>query len=138
MRILVDTNIILDHLLDNPGFSSESEQVMTVVDSSFHEGYICATTATNLSYILRKRLDKRRAGNAIKTLLDIFNVAAVDKGVLRAAVDDGFGDFDDAVLYESAKANNIDIIVTRNIKDFKKAGISVMTPAQFLALGKCR
>jgi predicted nucleic acid-binding protein len=134
MRILIDTNIILDQLLDNPGFSEESEQVMAAVDNGLYEGYICATTATNVFYILRKRLDKKRASTAIKTILEIFSVAAVDKSILRAAVDDGLGDFEDAVLYESAKANNIDIIVTRNTKDFRNVDISVMSPAQFLAL----
>jgi predicted nucleic acid-binding protein len=134
MRILIDTNIILDHLLDNPGLSDESEQVMAVVDNGLYEGYICATTATNIFYILRKRLGKEHAGNAIKTILSIFNITAVDSDVLEAAADDEFDDFEDAVLYESARANNIDIIVTRNIKDFKNAGICVMSPAQFLAL----
>jgi predicted nucleic acid-binding protein len=134
MKVMVDTNIVLDQLLDNPGFAGLSEQVIAVIDNNIHEGLICATAVTNVSYILRKHCDKDQARKHCKTILSIFKVAPIDRQVLISAVDNGFEDYEDAVVYESAIASGAQIIVTRVPKGFKKSAIPVMSPEQFLAL----
>jgi predicted nucleic acid-binding protein len=134
MKVMVDTNIVLDQLLDNPGFADLSEQVIAVVDNGIHEGLICATAVTNVFYILRKHCGKDQARKYCKTILSIFKVAPIDMRVLISAVDNGFEDYEDAVVYESAIASGAQIIVTRDPKGFKKSAIPVMSPEQFLAL----
>jgi predicted nucleic acid-binding protein len=131
---MVDTNVVLDQLLDNPGFAEHAEQVIAIMDNGLYEGFVCATAITNISYILRKHCGKGEASNHLKVILSIFKVAPVDAQVLLAALSGGFDDYEDAVVYESALASGAQLIVTRDSRGFEKSSIPVMSPEQFLAL----
>ncbi|GAB6042480.1 PIN domain-containing protein [Endothiovibrio diazotrophicus] len=128
MRILFDTNVILDVLLARREFVAISSGLVGMVESGRMEGYLCATTITTLDYLISKALTRKRARNEIKKLLNLFHIAEIDKNVLELSVNSEFSDFEDAVQYYSGKCREVDGIVTRNTKDYKSAKLPIYTP----------
>ncbi len=134
MKVLFDTNIILDVLLDRKPFSEHALYLMSKVERSEINGSLCATTVTTIHYLLSKYLDKEKAMDSIKSIMALFEVASVNRLVIENALKAKFTDFEDAVLHESARHAGAEYIITRNIKDFKKTKIPVFTPAEFLSM----
>lgn len=132
MKILLDTNIVLDVLLNRPDFVIYSSQVMSHVEQKTVDGFLCATTLTTLDYLISKSLSRPKAKESIRKLLEIFSIAEVNSTVLSLALDSNFKDFEDAVQYFSAQNNSIDAIITRNIKDYINTDIPKYTPQEFL------
>ena len=136
MKILLDTNIILDLLLNREPFSNEAVEIFSLVESKKVEAFLCATTITTIYYLISKSLNKSQSDKVIEDLLQLFNVTKVDKDVLLASLKINGEDFEDSVLYTSAKFENIDVIITRDKKGFTKSKISVQEPREFLAAFK--
>lgn len=134
MKVLFDTNIILDVLLDRAPFVEYSAALLSRVEHKKIEGYLCATTITTLDYLISKALNKDLAKIEIKKLLHLFSIAPVTSPVLEQAIDSSFADFEGAVQYFSATSLNINAIVTRNPKDYKKALIPIYSPKELLIL----
>ncbi|MDO8963728.1 MAG: PIN domain-containing protein [Coriobacteriia bacterium] len=133
MRVLFDTNVVLDHLLARAPFVDSAERLLSLVDSGGLDGIICSTTVTTIHYLGSQVVGASAATDYVRELLAIFDVACVDREMLRAAVDSGFSDYEDAVLYEAARAAGASAIVTRNGKDFARSTLPVFTPAELLA-----
>lgn len=138
MKVLFDTNIILDVLLAREPFVTLSAGLVNQVETAKIEGYLCATTLTNIDYLVGKSQSKTQARTAIKTLLALFHIAEVNKQVLTRAADSHFGDFEDAVQYFSGRSVAIDAIVTRNPKDFKQAEVPVYSPQELWGICEIR
>ncbi len=136
MKVLFDTNIILDVLLDRKPFADYAALLMSKVEESEINGVLCATTVTTIYYLLSKYLDKKTAIISINSIMGLFEVASVNRIVIESALKLKFTDFEDSVLHESAKHTGVKYIITRNIKDFKNAEIPVFTPAEFLSVLK--
>jgi predicted nucleic acid-binding protein len=136
MKILFDTNILLDVLLDREPFSGHAADLMSRVERSEINGLLCATTLTTIHYLLSKFLDREVAIKSINSLMALFEVASVNRLVIDNALKSKFADFEDSVLHESARHAGADYIITRNIKDFKKSKIPTFTPAEFLSIQK--
>ncbi|MCC6374923.1 MAG: PIN domain-containing protein [Moraxellaceae bacterium] len=134
MKVLFDTNVILDLLLNRQPYVDAAALLVAKVERGQLEGYMGATTVTTLFYLTAKTVGTEAAKAQISMLLQLFKVALVDETVLKDALKVGFSDFEDAVLYQSAKNANIDTIVTRNIKDFKLAQLPVYAPDELLAV----
>ena len=130
MKILFDTNVILDLLLDREPFSTPAARLFSLVDTGDLTGFICATTVTTVHFLARRTVGDRRAREEIGKLMDLFEVAAVNRVVLEGAMASKFTDFEDAVLHQSALNVDADGIVTRNAGDFKRATIPVYAPEE--------
>lgn len=118
MKVVFDTNIILDVLLiREPHFQNSAILFDAVVDKSI-QGYLCATSITTIDYLIAKDKGKQKARELVTILLDLFSITEVNKNVLTKAVLSDFSDFEDAVLYYSAIGINVDALVTRNKKRF--------------------
>lgn len=133
MRVLFDTNVILDVLLDRQPHADTAEYLMSLADKGHVDGVVCATTVTTIHYLVAKVLGSKAAEPYLRELLEIFEVAPVDGPVLASALDRGFADFEDAVLHESAVAAGAEAIVTRNGSDFARATLPVFEPRELLA-----
>jgi len=122
LRVLFDTSVLLDVLLEREPCVQAATRLVALVDNGRIEGSICATAVTTLYYLGARDLGRRRAHEQVRTLLGVFEVAPVDRDVLQRALDDdGFGDYEDAVAHEAAHAAGVSAIVTRNGRDFAKA-----------------
>ena len=132
MRVLFDTNIVLDLLLDRKPFVEHAQALFDRVESNELKGYLGATTVTTLDYLLSKALSGQEAAQIIKKLLKLFEVAPVNRLVLENALEIGFVDFEDAVLHAAAFHCGVQAIVTRDEKGFQKARLPIYSPEALL------
>ena len=134
MKVLFGTNIIIDVLLDRKPFSEHASYLMSKVERSEINGFLCATTVTTIHYLLSKYLDKEKAIDSINSIMALFEIASVNRLVIENALKSKFSDFEDSVLHESARHAGAEYIITRNIKDFKKSKIPAYTATEFLSM----
>ncbi len=134
MKVLLDTNIVLDVLLDRKPHSTNSAEVFRLIEEGEADGMLCATTITTLDYLLSQSMSRSEARSVLSRLLKLFEVASVNRVVIEEALVSRMNDFEDAVLDHAAQNGGADMIVTRNIKDFIRCESKVMDPKQFLVL----
>lgn len=132
MRVLLDTDVVLDLLLDREPFAEAAAELWELNRQRRYEGYICAITPVNVFYIARKLKGRDEARQLVVKLLTALRVCSVDSIVLQGALSLSFTDFEDAVQHASAASNLLDVIITRNIDDYKAATLPVFTPVDFL------
>ena len=125
MKIVFDTNIVLDVLLIREPYAQMSINLFDAVVNKEIEGYLCATTVTTIDYLVAKRQDKQKARELVRE---------VNEAVLAKAVNSDFSDFEDAVLYQASCYAGVDSIVTRNGKDFKTALLPIYSPDELWQL----
>lgn len=130
--VLLDTNIILDIALERREFFEKSEELLLFINKSHIPVFITATTVTDIYYILKKSKGHDSTISFLKSLFDFIGICGVNKETILNALNSEFNDFEDAVQSYSAIQNGIKIIVTRNISDFKKSNLEVLTPAAFI------
>jgi predicted nucleic acid-binding protein len=128
MRVLVDTNVVLDFLQEREPFVENAARLFERIDAGEIEGFIAATTITNIYYIVRRAAGANIAQDAITQVLADLNICAVDREVVEQAIALNFRDFEDAVQYVCGVVNHVDAIVTRDISGFVGAEIPVMLP----------
>ncbi|MFH5834396.1 type II toxin-antitoxin system VapC family toxin [Halalkalibaculum sp. DA3122] len=132
MKVLFDTNVLLDVFIEREPFFEASAQAIGLAEKGEIEGWICGTTVTTIFYLLAKQLSSKSATQHVREILKIFNVSNINRVVLEDALDSDFNDYEDGVLYQSAIHANLEAIITRNQKDFDKSKIPIYSPAVFL------
>ena len=134
MKILLDTNIVIDVLMDRMPFADSAAELFSQVETGIVIGYLCGTTITTVYYLACKAVGAPRAQAEIKKLLTLFEVAPVNRLVLETALDAGFTDFEDAVVHQAACHAGAEAIITRNQKDFKKSRIPVYSSDEMVKI----
>ena len=133
MRLMIDTNIILDVLLEREPFFTQSKQILTMCENKQILGFISASTATDIFYLVRKALQSTdEAYRALGHILDIVKVLTVTNEDVNAAFLVKAKDFEDCLLATCAKSNKCDGIVKKNKKDFMSFGIELFSPKEIL------
>lgn len=133
MRVIVDTNIVLDVLLERQPFVNAAVGIFSLAEQSRVVAFLCATTITTIDYLLSHSLPGSKARDALRRLISIFEIATVNRPVIERALGSKISDFEDAVLAEAALMVGVDCIVTRNPKDFAGSALKVFEPSEFLA-----
>jgi len=132
-NVLIDSDIILDYFLDRQPFSENSSKILALCDTGRLNGFVTGIAIANIYYVLRKEHKSKTILQGIKVLLAFLDVIKVDKGIILKAIDSEFSDFEDALQNFSVDSNSsINAIITRNIKDYKKSNLSILTPSMFL------
>ena len=134
MRVLLDTNVVLDFTLARQPFFGEANQIFIKLQNNDFEGFVSAITPINVFYTTRKEKDKATALLAVKELLKLVQITKSNNQIFQNALALGFKDYEDAVQHECALAENLDAIVTRNTKDFAKSSVKIYTPTEFLQI----
>ena len=129
MKILLDTNIIIDVISKRDGYE-DSLQILRLCELKRLEGYVSAVTVTDIMYILRKHLSQAQLRASIGTLLTIVALVSVGKTDINRALASVMTDFEDAVQAACAKRINADYIVTRNLKDFEQSPVNAISPTE--------
>lgn len=132
MRILVDTNLFLDVLLDRKDLANESQTVLDWCESHPGSGWIAWHTLANLYYIGARQTSPREAAQFIDDILAVFDVCPTDSATARRARTLNMADFEDALQAAAAQNADLNLIVTRNIRDFRNSPIPAHTPPQFI------
>lgn len=132
VKVLLDTNIIVDDALEREPFWEISEQVLELVEQKQVEGFISASTFGDLYYIIRKVRGGDWTITCLRQLVTFCQVAAVDSTTINMALTVNFRDFEDAIQYSTAVLNHLDAIVTRNPRDFPVTTPRIITPNQLI------
>lgn len=133
-KLLVDTNIIIDLLAQRESFYEPAAQLFSLADQNKVELYVSSLSFANIHYILNRELTETKVREILRKLKVLVKVISFDSKVLDMSLNSEFKDFEDAIQYYSAIESGIDIIITRNLKDFKKSDIPVMTGLQFIKM----
>ena len=134
MNVLLDTNVLLDFVLEREPFVEYAEQVFEAAKYHTIQLFMTATTITDLFYIARKEKGKEQTLDLIEDLLQFVEVASVDKAVILQALRSELTDFEDAVQECAAKQAAIPTIVTRNEADFSNSDLEIHSPESFVKI----
>ena len=134
-NVLIDTDVILDFFFDRVPFSDHAAQIFSLCDSESLNGYVTPVICSNTYFLLRKTAKHEKVIEKMNQLMRVMDVLRMDKDVVLQALNSGFRDFEDA-LQNAAAVNSgfISIILTRNVKDYSKSDIGVLTPEGFLKI----
>lgn len=132
-KVLIDTDVILDFFFDRQPFSEPAARVLSLCESKEIEGFVTSVIISNVYYLLRQTAPHEKVIDKLKQLILITDVLETGKNVILEAINSEFRDFEDALQNFSAELNgHIDLILTRNVRDFKNSSLGVMTPENFL------
>ncbi|WP_430934770.1 type II toxin-antitoxin system VapC family toxin [Saccharicrinis sp. 156] len=132
-KLFVDTNIVIDLLSRRELFFEEAATLFSLADKKQIELTVSSLTIANTSYILLKQIDSDKAKSILRKLRLIVKILPLDdKTVGLALNDETFSDFEDGLQYFTAIENEQELIITRNLKDFKNSKLPVMTAKQFI------
>ena len=135
MKLLIDTNVVLDVLLRREPFSKTAAEVLNLTQRDDVREYVSASAITDIYYIANKQLKDRAAvRDLLERLLKIVSVAAVSEQEIRNALNLTWADFEYSVQYSVALLNEMDGIVTRNPDDYQEANMRIWLPEQALEL----
>ena len=132
MKVLIDTNVIVDVALEREPFYAESDRILTLAEEAQIQGYVSASTFSDLYYIIRRDKGRDWTLEFLRQLATFCQVATVDNSVISIALTCNFKDFEDAIQYSTAVINRIDAIVTRNPRDFPVTTPRIVTPNQLI------
>jgi predicted nucleic acid-binding protein len=131
-KLLVDTNIVIDLLSKRKQFYEEAQQLFTLSDYKKVNLFVSSLTITNAHYLLSR---EKSSQDAIKILIKfkiLITVLPMDDKILELALASNFKDFEDAIQYHTALENHLDIIISRNKKDFKNSLLPVISAKEYL------
>ena len=135
MRILIDTNILIDFYAARPDHYQNAAEIMSACAERKINGCIAAHSVTNAFYILRNDLSAEVRRNTLKDLCRIITVIGIDTKKLICALENNkFDDVEDCLQTECAKDFSADYIVTRNVKDFRNSEVPAILPDEFLKI----
>jgi len=133
MKILIDTNIVLDFLLVRTPFFENAQKLMRMISDGKTQAYITANSITDIVYITRKEYSPDEIRSAIFDLLDNMDIIGVSREDIILAFDIKFNDFEDALQSVCSEKEDIDYIVTRNKKDFTHSKVEAIDISDFLS-----
>jgi predicted nucleic acid-binding protein len=133
IRALIDTNILLDFLLQREPFFQDADLLFQAIATEQVIGHVTATTLTDVFYISRRHTRSiERARQAVSETLIAMAICPIDRAVLESALDSDFADFEDAVQIFSAVAQKLDAIVTRDRQGFTNSPVPVLSVQELL------
>jgi predicted nucleic acid-binding protein len=132
-KLFVDTNIVIDLLSRRDPFYKEAAELFSLADKKLVELSVSSLTIANTSYALLRQMDPIKAKSVLRKLRLILKIMPLDDKIVGLALnDDTFSDFEDGLQYFTAIENGQDLIITRNLKDFKSSKLPAMTAKQFI------
>ena len=135
-KILVDTNIVLDLLAKRTAFFIEAQELFTLSDKNELKLYVSSLTFANTYYILSQKMKLENARKILRKFKVLVEVLPMDDKIIDLSLESNFKDFEDAIQYHTAIENDVKIIITRNLKDFKTAKIPVLTARAYIEMRK--
>jgi predicted nucleic acid-binding protein len=130
-HIFMDTNVVIDFLADRQPFSLQTAKLFDLTINEKVRIYISAVSYNNIYYVLRQSLTNNATIKLLEELSEMAEIVDVTRAIIKQSLKTDFTDYEDAIQYYCALSSpKIDLIVTRNTKDFKKSTLPVLTPAE--------
>lgn len=133
-KVFVDTDVCIDLLSGRKPFNKTAEILFSLADNRKVKIYVSSLSFSNIDYVLRSQYSSNHSRQLIGKFKTLVNVLPVDNKTIDLAIASDFNDFEDAIQHSCAIENNLTTIITRNVKDYKKASIDILTPETFMAL----
>ena len=133
-RVFLDTDVILDLLLNRDPFINEIAEIFERSISKALTLSASSLTIGNLHYIISRIENRRSANSKIKKILKLLEIENVGKTTVVKAIESDFSDFEDGIQNYCAQESGHKVLVTRNTKDYQKSQLSIMTPREFLSM----
>jgi predicted nucleic acid-binding protein len=133
-RVFVDTDIIYDLLAKREPFYTAAAHLFTLADEGKIQIFISALSLANIHYLISRQQSGKQAKQILRKFKLLVHITPLNEKIIDLALNSEFEDFEDAIQYFSALQNEIEIFLTRNLKDYKKAQISVLTAQDFINL----
>jgi len=132
-NLFIDTNIVIDLLSRREPFFEETAKLFSLADKKQVELSVSSLTIANTSYVLLRQMDSNKAKLVLRKLRLILKILPLDDKIIGLALnDETFSDFEDGLQYFTAIENEQELIITRNLKDFKNSKLPTMTAKQFI------
>lgn len=131
-KLYVDTNIVLDLLQKREAFYVEAQELFTLADKKKVKLYVSSLTIANTHYLLSRHYHSGEARKILAKFKVLVEVLSLDHKIIDLALTSDLKDFEDAIQYYTALENNMDLIITRNKRDFKKQRIPVLTAKEYI------
>ena len=132
-KLFIDTNIVIDLLSRREPFYDEAATLFSLADKKQIELTVSSLTIANTSYALLRQMDPNKAKSILRKLRLIVKTLSLDDKIVGLALnDEAFSDFEDGLQYFTAIENGQDLIITRNLKDFRNSKLPTMTAKQFI------
>jgi predicted nucleic acid-binding protein len=131
-KVFIDTDIALDLLSERKPHYYPAAQLFTLADQDKLSIYVSSLSFSNLYYLLSRLYSQAESRRILSTFKILVKVLAVDDKIVDLSLNSVFKDFEDAIQYYTATENQVDILLTRNLKDYKAARITVMTAEDYL------
>ncbi len=134
-HVFVDTNVLIDFLADRRPFSLSAAKLFTQALAGKVMVYVSAVSYNNIFYIIRQSVPAADTIRLLNELSEMVTITDVTNDVIQKALKSGFKDFEDAIqCYCAVSVRDIEIIVTRNGKNFKNNTLTVMTTDEVVSL----
>jgi predicted nucleic acid-binding protein len=134
VKVFVDTDVCIDLLSGRMPFNKAAELLFSLADTKKIEIYVSSLSFSNIDYVLLSQYSTTHSRQIIARFKTLVQVLAVDSKTIDLAIASDFMDFEDAIQYACAIEHNLTTIITRNLKDYKKASIKILTPETFLTI----
>ena len=135
-KVFVDTDICIDLLSGRKPFNKTAEILFSLADTRKVKIFVSSLSFSNIDYVLRSRYSSAHSRQYLGKFKTLVTVLPVDSKTIDLAIASDFTDFEDAIQYSCALENNLTTLITRNINNYKKASITVLTAESFLSLVK--
>jgi len=132
-KIFLDTNVVIDFLLQREPFAKDAAIIFELGARKKLKLFVSSLSINNIDYIVSKLESRSKARKLTRKLITLIEVSSVGKITVEKAVESDFKDFEDALQSFCAEEANLKILVTRNVKDFSKSNLSILTPIEFLS-----
>jgi len=134
MKVLIDTNVVLDILLHRQPWYTNAVLIFGLSKKNLIKCYVPASAITDIFFLSKNDLGKKPAKEALKDLLSVFKPATVTDSHIYQALDLDWKDFEDSVQFVVGEGLAVDYIITRNIQDFTACSFPVVTPDEFIKI----
>ena len=132
-KVLIDSDVILDFFFDRKPFSDQASQIFSLCETRKINGYITPVICSNTYYLLRQIARHEKVIEKLRQLMTIMDIVSMDRETVMQALNSEFKDFEDALQnYAANRSGFIDVILTRNVKDYAKSEIGVLTPENYI------
>jgi len=133
IKLFIDSDIILDLLIKRNEYQS-SAKLFTIIENKELKGYTSPIVFANVHYIMTKYGGKEKSILNLRILRKFLSILTLDEEILNEALYAEAPDFEDSIQYISSEKNEIDFIITRNKKDYKRSKIPALTATEFLKI----
>ena len=137
-KIFIDTDIILDVILEREPFFSDSQKLLSLVEGNYFQGFTSSLVIANCYYIISSNRDNRTALKTVSKLRSILKVLPLTDKEIGEALNSSIKDFEDGIQYFIAINSKISNLITRNISDYKALDINILSPKDFLNLERIK